>query len=172
MPLKTAYKKLRLLVDRGCIFVGHGLASDFRIISESHHSHTEASSNSCLDIFVPPEQIIDTVSIYYLPARQRKLSLRLLAWLVLDQDVQSAGTHDSIEDARTALQLYQEHEKMLAEDVWEDELERFFREGKQLVSFSLFVFGSSLTAMGRFRTGKFLAILLCRQNPTLHRKSR
>lgn len=33
-PLKLVYKKLRLLVDRGCIFIGHGLSKDFRIISE------------------------------------------------------------------------------------------------------------------------------------------
>lgn len=32
-PLKLVYKKLRLLVDRGCIFIGHGLSKDFRIIS-------------------------------------------------------------------------------------------------------------------------------------------
>ncbi len=32
-PLKVVYKKLRLLVDRGCIFIGHGLSKDFRIIS-------------------------------------------------------------------------------------------------------------------------------------------
>lgn len=32
-PLKIAYKKLRVLVDRGCIFIGHGLSKDFRIIS-------------------------------------------------------------------------------------------------------------------------------------------
>lgn len=33
-PLKLVYKKLRILVDRGCIFIGHGLSKDFRIISE------------------------------------------------------------------------------------------------------------------------------------------
>lgn len=33
VPLKVAYKKLRLLVDLGCIFLGHGLAKDFRTIS-------------------------------------------------------------------------------------------------------------------------------------------
>lgn len=33
-PLKLVYKKLRLLVDRGCIFIGHGLSKDFRIISQ------------------------------------------------------------------------------------------------------------------------------------------
>lgn len=33
-PLKVVYKKLRLLVDRGCIFIGHGLSKDFRIISK------------------------------------------------------------------------------------------------------------------------------------------
>ena len=34
-PLKLVYKKLRLLVDSKCIFVGHGLSKDFRIISEA-----------------------------------------------------------------------------------------------------------------------------------------
>jgi hypothetical protein len=35
-PLKLVYKKLRRLVDCGCIFIGHGLSKDFRIISMDH----------------------------------------------------------------------------------------------------------------------------------------
>lgn len=35
VPLKVAYKKLRLLIDLGCIFIGHGLSKDFRTISQS-----------------------------------------------------------------------------------------------------------------------------------------
>ena len=37
-PLKIVYKKLRALVDRGCVFIGHGLSKDFRIISECRTS--------------------------------------------------------------------------------------------------------------------------------------
>ncbi|TKA57450.1 hypothetical protein B0A53_00679 [Rhodotorula sp. CCFEE 5036] len=114
VPLKVAYKKLRLLVDLGCIFIGHGLNKDFRIIN----------------IYVPPSQIIDTVNIYHLPQRQRKLSLRFLAYAVLHSSIQ-ADTHDSIEDARTALQLYEHYQRLEAEGTWEDTLEEIYREGKQ-----------------------------------------
>ncbi|GAA5924433.1 hypothetical protein JCM10213_004576 [Rhodosporidiobolus nylandii] len=114
VPLKVAYKKLRMLVDLGCVFIGHGLSKDFRIIN----------------IHIPPNQIIDTVNIYHLPARQRKLSLRFLAWAVLHSAIQ-ADTHDSIEDARTALQLFEHYQKLEAEGIWEETLEEVYREGKQ-----------------------------------------
>ncbi len=54
IPLKTAYKKLRLLLDSGCVFIGHGLKKDFRTIN----------------ILVPPEQVIDTVDIYRLEGQR------------------------------------------------------------------------------------------------------
>ncbi|KAK8210676.1 ubiquitin carboxyl-terminal hydrolase-domain-containing protein [Phyllosticta capitalensis] len=87
--LKVAYKKLWLLLNLGCVFIGHGLPKDFRTIN----------------IHVPRPQVVDTVDLYYIATRQRKLSLRFLAWIVLQEDVQ-ATTHDSVEDARTALKLW------------------------------------------------------------------
>ncbi|CEG79278.1 Putative Ubiquitin carboxy terminal hydrolase [Rhizopus microsporus] len=68
--------------------------------------HSEAID--LLDLLVPPEQIIDTVDIYHIRNRQRKISLRFLAWHLLNQDIQ-LETHDSIEDARTALTLYKKY---------------------------------------------------------------
>jgi PAB-dependent poly(A)-specific ribonuclease subunit 2 len=88
-----------------------------------------------IDIYIPPSQIIDTVNIYHLPHRQRKLSLRFLAWAVLHSTIQE-DTHDSIEDARTALQLYEENNRLEAEGSWDEVLEEVYREGKRTVSFS------------------------------------
>lgn len=115
VPLKVAYKKLRLLIDMGCIFIGHGLAKDFRIIN----------------VFVPPEQVLDTVDIYFIRARQRRLSLRFLTYLVLKQNIQT-GMHDSIEDARCALLLYKAFLEYEGQGVWDQKLDELYREGKQL----------------------------------------
>ncbi len=109
IPLKRAYLKIRYMVDNGWTFVGHHLQKDFRI----------------LNIYVPPERIIDTVQasehraflpmncalhalcsqLYRLPKYRRMLSLRFLAYHVLGHLMQ-VDTHDSNEDARTALYLY------------------------------------------------------------------
>ncbi|KAJ3407564.1 poly(A)-specific ribonuclease [Chytridiales sp. JEL 0842] len=110
VPLKTAYKKLRLLVDAGCIFVGHGLKKDFRTM-------------------MPPEQIIDTVDIYFIKERQRKLSLRFLAWSVLRKDIQTES-HDSIEDARMALALYKKYKESMEKGTFEQLLEGIYEEGR------------------------------------------
>ena len=82
VPMKAAYKKLRVLLDNHCIFVGHGLKKDFRTIN----------------ILVPPHQVIDTVDIWHIHG-QRKLSLRFLSWYLLKEDIQSES-HCSVDDAK------------------------------------------------------------------------
>jgi len=91
---RTAYLKLRMFVDRGCIFVGHGLNTDFETAN----------------IFVPKDQILDTVEFWRLPG-QRKLSLRFLAAYFLKEDIQDE-VHDSIEDAKIALLLYRHYQSV------------------------------------------------------------
>lgn len=58
----------------------------------------------CVCILPPPRQVIDTVHLWSLPG-QRKISLRFLAQYLLNISIQGE-THDSIEDARIALALY------------------------------------------------------------------
>lgn len=97
--MKAAYLQLRQLVDAGCRFVGHGLQKDFEMIN----------------VVVPPDQIVDTVDLFYLPG-SRRISLRFLAWHLLGQQMSNRlqDTHDSIEDARTALQLYAKYRELSA----------------------------------------------------------
>ena len=114
VPLKVAYKKLWLLLNLGCIFIGHGLPKDFRTIN----------------IHVPKSQVLDTVDLFYIRARQRKLSLRFLAWYLLKEDIQQ-DNHDSIEDARSALRLWRKYEEFRDAGIVEPMVEEVYREGKK-----------------------------------------
>lgn len=101
-----------LLLQLGCVFVGHGLTNDFRQIN----------------IYVPESQIRDT-SLYYLKGK-RYLSLRYLAFAVLRKQVQT-GNHDSIEDAHTALLLYRKYLELKEKGVFEMYLENIYDEGRK-----------------------------------------
>jgi PAB-dependent poly(A)-specific ribonuclease subunit 2 len=76
------------VVNSGCIFVGHGLCRDFLLVN----------------LVVPNHQIIDTVEIFH-QERMRYISLRFLANYILGYDMQR-DTHDSVEDALTAFEIY------------------------------------------------------------------
>ncbi|KAM0277743.1 hypothetical protein ACHAQH_005604 [Verticillium albo-atrum] len=115
VPLKVAYKKLWMLVNLGCKFLGHGLKQDFRVIN----------------IHIPKTQVIDTIELYYLHTRLRKLSLAFLAWIVLRENIQNE-THDSIEDSRTALRLYRKYQEYVSAGVWEQKINEIYNVGRDV----------------------------------------
>lgn len=121
VPLKVAYKKLWLLLNLGCVFVGHGLASDFRKIN----------------IQVPKSQTVDTQYLFFHPAKNRRLSLRYLAWAIFKEYIQEESPdvtegHDSIEDARMALRLWKKFQEFEDAGVVNQMLEEIFAQGFKL----------------------------------------
>jgi len=115
--LKTTYQKLLHLVDSKIVFVGHGLKKDFRVIN----------------IVVPRDQIIDTAELFRLP-NQRYISLKFLAWHFLNIKIQS-DSHDSTEDAHTALKLFLHYQQIVhgsSEEQFEKELGILYDTGRQL----------------------------------------
>ncbi|EDO17725.1 hypothetical protein Kpol_1033p30 [Vanderwaltozyma polyspora DSM 70294] len=107
----VAYRKIWLLMQLGCVFVGHGLSNDFKQIN----------------INVPQEQIRDT-AIYFLQGK-RFLSLRYLAYAILDRNIQE-GNHDSIEDAYTALILYKKYLDLKEKGTLNHVLDVIYEEGR------------------------------------------
>ncbi|RYP10340.1 hypothetical protein DL765_008150 [Monosporascus sp. GIB2] len=112
VPLKIAYKKIWILLNLGCKFLGHGLKQDFRVIN----------------IHVPKSQVIDTSDIFFIKERLRKLSLQFLAHTLLKEDIQQE-THDSIEDARTALRLYRKYQEFREAGILETMLQEIYSKG-------------------------------------------
>ncbi|TLD28920.1 hypothetical protein PspLS_03861 [Pyricularia sp. CBS 133598] len=112
VPLKLAFKKLWLLLNLGCIFVGHGLRSDFRVIN----------------LQVPREQVHDTQELFWVEAQRRKLSLAFLAKSVLNLEIQG-HMHDSIEDANTAQLLYWKYKELLESGRLHEELKKIYAFG-------------------------------------------
>nr|XP_026693869.1 PAN2-PAN3 deadenylation complex catalytic subunit PAN2 isoform X1 [Ciona intestinalis] len=117
--LKLTYCKLRYLIQCGCVIVGHGLSKDFKVIN----------------IFVPENQVRDTVHLFHMP-RKRFVSLRFLSWYFLDEKIQK-DMHDSIEDARTALKLYKKYLELTenetkTSDFRQTTLKQLYAEGRRL----------------------------------------
>jgi len=110
---RTAYLKLRLLIDRGVIMVGHGLKTDFNIVN----------------VFCPPAQIIDTVVIFY-QTRARMIGLRFLVNYLFGHDMQT-DTHDSIEDARAAWEVYKKAVALKAADEFDLTLTKIYEFGRK-----------------------------------------
>jgi PAB-dependent poly(A)-specific ribonuclease subunit 2 len=115
VSLKVAYKKLWILLNLGCKFLGHGLKQDFRVTN----------------IHVPKSQVIDTIDLFFVKARLRKLSLAFLAWFLLKEDIQ-LETHDSIEDAKTALKLYRKYLEYEDAGILDTILQDIYRKGKEM----------------------------------------
>lgn len=118
VSLKTAYKKLWILLNLGVVFVGHGLPKDFRTIN----------------IHVPRSQVVDTVDLFSHRLRsQRRLSLRFLAWYLLREEIQQDAEkgHDSVEDARTALKLWRKYQEFMDAGIFESILEEIFDRGRE-----------------------------------------
>ena len=138
--LKESYAKLAHLVASGATFVGHGLAQDFRMIN----------------IVVPPDQVVDTVHLFHLGendrgkdkdgekrsaaaassnntkpnSRGRKLSLRFLVSRLLGNADFQSSEHDSVEDARAALALYEKWRELKREGKLEETLEGLYEYGR------------------------------------------
>jgi PAB-dependent poly(A)-specific ribonuclease subunit 2 len=84
------------------------------------------------DIYIPPDRVIDTVDLYFLKSRQRRLSLRFLSWFILGEHIQT-DNHDSIEDARSALMLYHAYRAFQEQGIFDQKLEEVYKEGRQFV---------------------------------------
>jgi DNA polymerase III epsilon subunit-like protein len=120
---KYVYAKLHALERAGCVFVGHGLRSDFR--------H--------LNFLLRAEQYRDTAILFRqqtgetVRGRSRLLSLRFLAGCLLRRDIQNRQHqgHDSSEDARAALDLYHVYQELERDGTLNGTIDRLYEYGSR-----------------------------------------
>ncbi|KAM3069667.1 poly(A)-specific ribonuclease [Clarireedia jacksonii] len=112
VSLKIAYKKLWILLNLGCRFLGHGLKTDFRVIN----------------IYIPKSQVIDTIHYFFMKNQPRRLGLAFLSWYLFREDIQ-VETHDSIEDAKMALRLWRKYEEYVDAGVLEEIIREIYKVG-------------------------------------------
>ena len=110
---RSAYLKLRFLMEQGCIFVGHGLRQDFATVN----------------LVVPPYQILDTVELFHQPG-MRYISLRFLANHVLGRDMQQ-DIHDSVEDALAAFELVEKALEWKQNGTFDKQLQDLYAYGQK-----------------------------------------
>ena len=110
IPHKVAVKRIKGILA-GKVCVGHDLSQDFSVIGMSY------SRNQTRDTarFKPLRTLAGLVS-------NQHPSLKNLALHLLDRKIQD-GCHNSLEDARAALDLYRKHEELwesyLVEQNWD-----------------------------------------------------
>ncbi|KAJ1994810.1 poly(A)-specific ribonuclease [Coemansia spiralis] len=112
--MKEVYKKLRLLVDSKCTIIGHGLKHDFRVCN----------------IVVPVAQQQDTMVLFQSARHIRPIALRFLYWFFFGETVQ-VGEHSSVEDARTALSVYEKYVE-IGEARVDEVLDQIYEMGAKL----------------------------------------
>ncbi|KAJ2082203.1 poly(A)-specific ribonuclease [Coemansia sp. RSA 988] len=116
--MKEVYKKLRLLVDSHCVFIGHGLKHDFRVCN----------------ISVPIALQRDTMLLFQSPSHIRPISLRFLYWYFYRKSIQTRE-HSSVEDAQATLKVYESYCKCVdgkPDDAIESVLDAIYTVGANM----------------------------------------
>ncbi|PIA13146.1 hypothetical protein COEREDRAFT_49789 [Coemansia reversa NRRL 1564] len=116
--MKEVYKKLRLLVDSKCVFIGHGLKHDFRVCN----------------ISVPIALQRDTMLLFQSPSHIRPISLRFLYWYFYRKSIQTRE-HSSVEDAQATLKVYESYCKCIdggPDDAIESVLDAIYTVGANM----------------------------------------
>ena len=90
------------------------------------------ASRLCLSVQCATPQVVDTVNLFWIPG-SRRLSLRFLAWHLLGEQMANRmqDQHDSIEDAQTALNLYNKYRSLQKANAVEETIQQLYDLGRE-----------------------------------------